>query len=289
MGQQVGETNTATGIEQAVSGSYMQMEVHFTEHSDYLMPRVHQMRTDLAQYYNSTNPSIRLQYSTSEDENINFAINGRDLLLRDINVYASTNVNIRSLIERIKQMALENNTTGATIYELGTIMQESSLSAINKTLKLSQQRLENKTKEEQEYQERLSQQRIDATLKEKEMALMNEAIESEKNRQSQERIAKIRAAGMAAMVDLNENNQSDFIDIMDNMSKTDEFQQRMSLENNKMMNDKALNKDRMNIEREKLIAQQQLKQMDLEVARENQTKAELVAKGKLKDKNMKKK
>ena len=48
MGQQIGQTNTATGVEQAVAGSYAQTEMLFVEHSDHLMPRVHTMRTDLA-------------------------------------------------------------------------------------------------------------------------------------------------------------------------------------------------------------------------------------------------
>ena len=115
LGQQIGQTDTATGIEQAVTGSYTQTETYFIQHSDYLMPRVHQMRTDLAQYYQSTKPSLRLQYLTSTDEKVNFEINGTDLLLRDINVYCTTNANIRSVIENMKKLALNNNTAGASI------------------------------------------------------------------------------------------------------------------------------------------------------------------------------
>ena len=63
---------TATGVVQALNQSYAQTEVYFTQHSDYLMPRVHQMRTDLAQFYHSTNPSVRLSYITTEAENVNF-------------------------------------------------------------------------------------------------------------------------------------------------------------------------------------------------------------------------
>jgi hypothetical protein len=48
MGQQLSQM-TATGIEQATASSYAQTEVFFIQHCDYLMPRVHQMRTDLAQ------------------------------------------------------------------------------------------------------------------------------------------------------------------------------------------------------------------------------------------------
>ena len=81
LGQQIGQTETAKGIEQAVTGSYAQTETYFIQHCDYLMPRVHQMRTDLAQHYHSTKPSLRLQYITNTEEKVNFEMNGTDLLL----------------------------------------------------------------------------------------------------------------------------------------------------------------------------------------------------------------
>ena len=115
---------TATGIEQAISMSYAQTEIYFIQHSEHLMPRVHEMRTNLAQYYHSTKPSVRLQYMTSMEERVNFAINGRDLLLRDFNVYITTKVDQRMMLEQIKSLALNNNTTGATIYDLGNIIKQ---------------------------------------------------------------------------------------------------------------------------------------------------------------------
>ena len=66
---------TATGVTQAMNQSFSQTEQYFTQHSDHLMPRVHQMRTDLAQYYYSTNPSVRLSYISTEAEKVNFQIN----------------------------------------------------------------------------------------------------------------------------------------------------------------------------------------------------------------------
>src|SRR3982751_5410998 len=103
MGQEMGR-QTATGAEQNLNASYAQTEMYFVQHADYLMPRVHQMRTDLAQFYNSTNPSVRLQYITTKDERINFEINGTDLLEREIGVTATTDSVTRALLEQFKQM-----------------------------------------------------------------------------------------------------------------------------------------------------------------------------------------
>ena len=113
---------TATGVVNAMQQSYAQTEIYFVQHSDHLMPRVHQMRTDLAQYYNSTNPSLRLSYISTEAQKVNFTMNGTDLLLRDFNVFATTKTNHRAVLDQLKQMALTNNTTGASIYELGNIV-----------------------------------------------------------------------------------------------------------------------------------------------------------------------
>ena len=118
---------TATGVEQALNASYNQTEVYFVQHSDNLMPRVHQMRTDLAQYYHSKKPSIRLQYITSNDEKVNFQMNGTDLLLRDLNIFCTTKTNTRNIMEQLKQLAVQNNATGASIYDLGNIIKAESI------------------------------------------------------------------------------------------------------------------------------------------------------------------
>ena len=81
---------TATGVTQALQQSYSQTETYFINHSDNLMPRVHKMRTDLAQYYYSNTPSLRLQYISTAADKVNFTINGTELLMRDFNIFATT-------------------------------------------------------------------------------------------------------------------------------------------------------------------------------------------------------
>ena len=135
MGQQISQM-TATGVEQAANASYAQTEVFFIQHCDYLMPRVHQMRTDLAQFYHSTKPSARLSYMTSADEKVNFEINGTDLLMRDLNIFCTTTANHRAVLRTVKQMAMQNNTTGASIYDLGKLVQSDSIAELNSALKV---------------------------------------------------------------------------------------------------------------------------------------------------------
>ena len=175
---------TATGVVQAMQQSYAQTEMYFVQHSDQLMPRVHQMRTDLAQYYYSSNPSVRLSYISSEAEKVNFMINGTDLLLRDFNIFATTKTNHRAILENLKQMALTNNTTGASIYELGNIVKADSIAEVTDILKDSEARQMKMRQQEMEQQQQLQQQQIQAKQQEEQMKLQVEIEENQKDREN---------------------------------------------------------------------------------------------------------
>jgi hypothetical protein len=159
---------TATGVMNAMQQSYAQTEIYFVQHSDQLMPRVHQMRTDLAQFYYSTNPSVRLSYISTEADKVNFTINGTDLLLRDFNVFATTKTNHRAILEQLKQMALTNNTTGASIYELGNIVKADSIGEVTDILKDAETRITAQRQEEMQQQRQMQEQQLQAQAQEAE-------------------------------------------------------------------------------------------------------------------------
>lgn len=285
LGQQMGQTDTAKGVEQAVTGSYAQTEMYFIQHCDYLMPRVHQMRTDLAQYYQSNKPSARLQYMTSADEKVNFEINGTDLLLRDINVYSTTRANHRAMVEQMKNMIMQNNTTGATIFDLGNVMQAESLSEINGVLKDTEKKMEKQRQETMAQEEKMKQMEVEQRTQERKMMIDHETLEAEKDRRKDLLVAEIKASGFGAMQDMNKNAQSDFEDSMARIKSTDEFQQTMSFDQNKESNKNQAHMDKMDLAREKLQTQISMKQMDMNIARENKNQFDVKAAQKNKDKN----
>jgi hypothetical protein len=193
---------TATGVVQAMQQSYAQTEMYFVQHSDHLMPRIHQMRTDLAQYYYSTNPSVRLQYISTEAEKVNFQINGTDLLLRDFNVFATTKTNHRAILENLKQMALTNNTSGASIYELGNIVKADSIAEVSDILKDSEIRIQKQRQEDMQQQRQMQEQQLQAKQQEEQQKLQVEMAENDKDRKNDVLLAEIRSAGYGSMVDL---------------------------------------------------------------------------------------
>jgi len=286
MGMQIGQTDTATGIEQAVAGSYAQTEMYFVQHSDHLMPRVHQMRTDLAQYYASTKPSIRMQVSTTPEERVNFEINGTDLLMRDVHVYCNTKANHRSIIEQMKQLAVSNNTAGASIYDLGNIIQSDSMGTLNNVLKSIEIKQKQEGEAKMAHDEKMKQMDLEASQQEKQMERDFKAQEAEKDRRKDMLVAEIKSAGYGAMQDMNQNAQSDYIDALDSIQKTEQYKDTMSLQREKEINRSSQFQQKASIEREKLQVQKEIADRQLQVAQENKNRFDIKVE---KPKNEKKK
>ncbi len=271
MGQQIAQ-ETATGVEQAVNASYAQTEVYFIQHCDYLMPRVHQMRTDLAQYYHSTKPSLRLSYMTSSDEKVNFEINGTELLLRDLNIFCTTTANNRAVLEQLKQMALQNNTTGASIYDLGKIVQSDSIAQLNHALKDSEAKIEQRKQQDQQHAQQMQQELLASQEKQKQMDIQARADEQSNQLENNVVVAEIRAAGYGASADVNQNQMSDYQDAMKEIRQTEQYQDQSQLARQKESNTMMTQQSKNQIEREKIQAQKEIADKQLQIARTNKNK-----------------
>ena len=284
MGQQLSQM-TATGVEQAAAASYAQTEVFFIQHCDYLMPRVHQMRTDLAQYYHSTKPSTRLTYITTADEKVNFEINGTDLLMRDLNIFCSTTANHRAVLEQLKQMAMTNNTAGASIYDLGKIVQSDSIAQLNTVLKSSEQKQQELKQQEMQQQQQMQEQQIKSQQEIEKMKIDSVAAEKEKDRQRDILVAEIRAAGYGSMADVNQNEMSDYADAMKDIRATQQYQQQTDLQKTKEDNRVNADRDKIALEREKINMQREIADKQLQIAQVNKNKYDKGGSTKSKDKS----
>jgi len=276
------EQATAEGIKVSVTNSYAQTEMYFIQHCDHLMPRVHQMRTDLAQYYNSTKASARLQYMTNMEERINFEINGKDLFLRDINVFCTTRANSRSILEKLKQLMITNNTTGASIFDIGSVIKSDSIAEVTQVMKESVERADMQRQQEMQQQQQMQEQQLQAQQAEAQAAREFQAAENDKDRQADIVEAQIKAAGYGAMKDINVNQQSDYLDALNYIKGTEEYSDTMGFEREKENNKVRLNQDKQQLTREKLQVAREKSQNDLKIARENKTNMELNAQKKAK-------
>jgi len=280
MGQQIAQQQTATGVEQAMNASYAQTEQYFIQHSDNLMPRVHQLRTDLAQYYHSKKPSVRLQYITTKDEKVHFEINGTELLMRDLNIFCTTKTNARSVMEQLKQLAISNNTTGASIYDLGNVIKSESIAELTGVLKNAEQKVQSQKEAEMQQQQQMQQEMLASQEKQKQMDLDFRTDQADLDRQNQITVAEIRAAGYGAGVDINKNEQSDYQDALEKIRGDQRYQDQMNLKRESEMNKKMQTDQKLNIDREKLQTQKQIADKQLQIAKENKNKYDSEKKGK---------
>lgn len=275
MGGQIGQRQTATEVEQTMVGSYAQTEMYFIQHSDYLMPKVHKMRTDLAQYYHSKADSVKLLSMLSPDERKFFEINGIDLLLIDILVFCKTNARDRNLMEQIQRLAVTNNTSGATIFELGEVMATDSMGNLNSVLRQIDTKAQERAERTHQQDMEKVQAESDARQKEKQMENDHEMRMQESKNRNNILTAQIKAAGYGAMQDIDQNMQSDFQDVLDKLHSTEEYRESMNLKQTQEDNKMSIANRKLDIEERKVDAQEKASDNQLKVARENQTKAEI--------------
>lgn len=272
MGTPIGQTTSATEAEQIQVSSFAQTEEIFTEHSDELMPRVHQMRNDLAQYYAVKKPSIRMKASTSEDERLNFEIHRNDLLMREINVYCTAKSSVRKTLEQLKAFAIQNNTTGASIYDIGQILQADSLGTLNTILKANERKQQEMQQQQMQQQQMLEQQRQEAELKEKQMEYDFKAQENEADRRNKVLIAEIKASGYGAMQDINQNQQSDFLDSLNEIRKSDLYEDEVNIKRDAIEHRKMIDNEKINLKREELQLKRETNQTNMAIAKENKNR-----------------
>jgi hypothetical protein len=263
---------TATGVEQAMNASYSQTEMYFVQHSEHLMPRVHQMRTDLAQYYNSNRPSIRLQYVTSLDEKINFQVNGTELLSRDLNVFATTRVSQRTVMEQIRQLALNNNTAGASIYDLGNIIKADSLAEITHVMKGIEDKTTKAKQQEQEAMQQTEKMKQEAETQRQEAMMKFQAEQKALDRANDIQVAEVRSAGYTAMQDMNKDNQSDYINTLEYLDKKRAQETDQAMARDSALAKQANEQQKNDLKRQELATRERIADKQVQVARVNKNK-----------------
>jgi hypothetical protein len=244
------------------------------------MPRVHQMRTDLAQYYHSKKPNVRLQYITGADEKVNFQLNGTDLLLRDINIFCTTKTNSRAVMEQLKSLALNNNTTGASIYDLGNVIKSESIAELTSVLKQAEEKTNAQKQSEMQQQQEMQQQMLESQERQRQADMQFKAEQADLDRQTNITIAEIKGAGYGSGVDINENKRSDYQDALEGIRNEQRYQDQMNLKRESELSKKDFNSQKLNLDREKLLTQKQIADKQLQIARENKNKYDVSSKKK---------
>jgi len=172
-------------------------------------------------------------------------------------------------------MSIQNNTTGASIYDLGKIVQADSIAEVNTVLKASDQKQQQMKQQEMQNQQQMQEQQLQKQQEIEQMKIDAQAAEKEKDRQRDILVAEIRAAGYGSMVDVNKNEMSDYADQMKEIRSSEQYQQQTDLQREKEVNRMSIESQKSQIEREKIQAQRDIADKQLQIAQENKNKYDI--------------
>ena len=270
-------SESATGVNTAVSQSYAQTEPLFIAH-EYVLGQLYQAIVDAAQYIESAKPMSTLSYITAEGESAFIQVNGNDLKLRDLKVFVTNRPEDTQMFNELRQLSQAVIQNGGTLYDVIELYSTKSMREMKKTfktLKDRQQQMQDQQMQQQqqqiEQQQQIASAQLQAQQQQQQEALANENYQKELDRINKKEIALINASarGEAATQDADESGTPDILEIsnlsMQQSKAAQDYQLKMQdiqSKNTQAMQKLQLEKEKLNVARENM-------KNDVEVAKIN--------------------
>lgn len=201
--QRLGEmraTETATGVNSALSQSYAQTEPLFAQH-EYTINKLYQALLDAALYVESNKPKSTISYITTEGEHTFVQVNGSDLKLKELGVFVTSRAEDAQNFKEFRQLSQAMLQNGASPYEISVLYATKSMRKMQEIYKnLKEQQDQFQQQEQQQKQQALEQQQqqfeqaqqLAQLQHEKDQAF--ESYQREQDRFSKEKVAMIGAS-----------------------------------------------------------------------------------------------
>tara|TARA_Y100000361_G_C11070318_1_gene295351 strand:- start:371 stop:865 length:495 start_codon:yes stop_codon:yes gene_type:complete len=151
-------------------------------------------------------------------------------------------------------------------------MQSDSVSELNNVLQAAEQKQQQQKQQEMQQAQEMQQQQIQAKAEEERLKREYETNRDALDRQNDLLVAEIKAAGYGSMSDINQNLESDYKDAMNDIRKSQQYAQQSQIDRQKENNKVSQNIQKNAIEREKIQAQKDIAQTQLQIARENKNR-----------------
>lgn len=275
-------SESATGVQQAVNNSYAQTEIYFEQHMNFLMPRVKQMMLEAAQFTTANkirrDGSASVNYMNTKEEMIWFQIEEDKLLLRDYRIYAMSRANVKAVLEKLKDMAMQNNTAGGSLSEIAQIITLNSPAEIIAKLKEADDNRQQQVEQQQQHELQAQQEQQQFMEQEADKQRQNDDYWKEREIQRDIYVAEIKAMGYPNQDDKDSNGIADVLEVDKFLHQQGIDSQDILLKQQKMDHDKQTNQDKMKMDDKKIQAEKYKADTDLKIAKENRTASELKAK-----------
>ena len=271
----VAASESATGVNNAVSQSYSQTEPLFIAH-EYVSLQLYQAIIDAALYIESAKPQSTLAYVTSEGESAFVQVNGSDLRFRDLKVFPTNRPEDTQVFNELRQLAQPFMQNGGSLYEVTELYTTKSIRAMQKTFKeqrdrqlaMQDQQMQQKQQELQQQQQQ-AQAQMEQAQNQKDQDIQNNNYQNELERINRKEIALIAAESKGALPDVDMNNTPDVLEIDKLSHERDKASKDYSLKMADIANKNSQNMQKLQVEREKLQVARENMANDLAVAREN--------------------
>jgi len=256
--QRLGEvqaSESATGTQQAVNNSYSQTEVYFDQHMNHLMPRVRQMMLNAAQFINATKPESQLSYLNKAEETVWFKNEGYKLLLADYQIYAMSRADIKATIEKLRQIAMQNNTAGGSLYDIAQVMTTNSPAKIIEQLKKADDARNEQAQSQQQNEQQMQQQQQQFLADQQEKKQQHDDYWRQKEIQRDIYVAEIKAMGYAKDTDVNQDSVPDALEVDKFLHEVGQDGQDINLKERQMQLQERQHADNINIQKKKIDAE----------------------------------
>lgn len=270
--QRLGEvqaSESATGTQQAVNNSYTQTEVYFDQHMNHLMPRVRQMMLNAAQFINATKPESPLTYLNKKEETVWFQNEGYKLLLADYQIYAMSRADVKQTLEKLRQVAMENNTAGGSLYDIAQVITSNSPAEIIQKLREAEDKRQQQTQAEQDQESQLQQQQQQFEQQMQDKQMQHDDYWEERKIQRDIYVAEIKATGQAKDNDINSDNIPDALEVEKFLSDQGHTEQDINLKQRKMQLDEKQHQDNVTLQNKKLQTEKYKVDTQYKIAKEN--------------------
>lgn len=264
-------SESATGVQAAQSNSYAQTEYLFERHLNQLMPRVRQLMLDSEQYLASTKPSVRLSYCDAAGEEQMFEIQGTDLLLPELKLFCQSTSDVKALVEKMQNIALQINTAGAEMSDYMKILNNQSPSTIIEQLEESEEKRRQQAEANQKHEQEMLDKQLAFQKEEKQKELDNENYWRDREDKTKRYIAEIGELG-GIQTDANANTELDALENMKEYNRQNNFDSEMEFKNKEYEDSKSMKSREMLLKEKTLVTKMAMEKEKLKVAKANKNK-----------------
>jgi hypothetical protein len=280
--QRLGEmkaTETATGINSALTQSYAQTEPLFAQH-EYTLNKLYQALLDAALYIESSKPESTISYITTEGENCFVKINGSDLKLRELGVFVTSRAEDAQNFKEFRQLSQAMLQNGASPYEISVLYATKSMRKMQEIYKnLKEQQDQFQQQEQQQKQQQLEQQQAQFEQAQQVQMQVHQADQefnanqNDLDRQSAERIAAMKKSEVPVQEEDTSGIEHDYAKLSLEQQKADrQYQldlQKIEHERQKIGSDQNASAKDHELQREKLRMEKHKVDTQYKIAKEN--------------------